>query len=63
MIDTKRIKKTMLSKGITTQHMCKELRIPYHALIMILDKDYPPTWEHLTGIARMIGCNAAELII
>lgn len=63
MIDTKRIKKAMLQQGITTEQMCKELHISYHALIMILDKNYPPTWEHLNGIAQMIGCNAIELIL
>lgn len=53
----------MLHQGITTRDMCRELRIPYPSLIMILDKDYPPKWEHLCKIATMIGCTARDLIV
>ena len=63
MIDTKRIKKEMLQLGISTYDMQRELRIPYYALIQILDKGYPPMWETLVGISRMIGCSATDLIV
>ncbi len=62
-IDTMRIKRTMMNRKISSAEMCRRAKMKLHNFYMIVDKDYPPTWDDLCGIADVLGCEPHELIL